>query len=79
MPDMKTLSINGTTYTVVDETARAAANSKEPAGTAAGLLNRTTAVNAADTNYTTYMARGEALFSTETTPSVNGAIAWQYG
>lgn len=41
-------------------------------------LNRTTAVNAADTNYTTYMARGEALFSAETTPSVNGCIAWQY-
>ena len=42
-------------------------------------LNRTTNVNAADSNYTTYMARGEALFSTETTPSVNGCIAWQYG
>lgn len=42
-------------------------------------LNRTTNVNAADTNYTTYMARGEALFSSETTPTVNGCIAWQYG
>lgn len=42
-------------------------------------LNRTNAVNVADSNYTTYMARGEALFSTETTPSVNGCIAWQYG
>ena len=42
-------------------------------------LNRTTNVNASDSNYTTYMARGEALFSTETTPSVNGCIAWQYG
>lgn len=42
-------------------------------------LNRTTNVNAADANYTTYMARGEALFSSETTPSVNGAIAWTYG
>lgn len=41
-------------------------------------LGRTTAVDAADTNYTTYMARGEALFSAETTPSVNGCIAWQY-
>lgn len=41
-------------------------------------LNRTTAVNAADTNYTTYMARGEALFAEETTPTVNGCIAWQY-
>jgi len=42
-------------------------------------LNRTTNVNASDTKYTTYMARGEALFSSETTPSVNGCIAWQYG
>ncbi len=42
-------------------------------------LNRTTNVNAPDSNYTTYMARGEALFSTETTPTVNGCIAWQYG
>lgn len=42
-------------------------------------LNRTTNVNASDSNYTTYMARGEALFSTETTPNINGCIAWQYG
>ena len=42
-------------------------------------LNRTTNVNASDTNYGTYMARGEALFSSETTPSVNGCIAWVYG
>ena len=42
-------------------------------------MNRTTNVDASDTNYTTYMARGEALFSSETTPTVNGCIAWQYG
>lgn len=41
-------------------------------------LNRTNSVNLANTAYTTYMARGEALFATETTPTVNGAIAWQY-
>ena len=41
-------------------------------------LNRTTNVNAADTNYTSYMARGEALFAAETTPTKNGQIAWQY-
>ncbi len=41
-------------------------------------LNRTTNVNEADANYTTYMARGSALFSSETTPSSNGCIAWQY-
>ena len=41
-------------------------------------MNRTTNVNAADTNYTSYMARGEALFAAETTPTKNGQIAWQY-
>ena len=41
-------------------------------------LNRTNAVNVANSDYTTYMARGEALFSSETTPTVNGTIAWQY-
>ena len=43
------------------------------------MLNRTNAVNVANSNYTTYMARGEALFSTETTPTVSGCIAWVYG
>lgn len=42
-------------------------------------LNRTTSVAAADTNYTTYMARGMALVSSDTTPTVNGAICWTYG
>lgn len=41
-------------------------------------MNRTTNVNAADANYTSYMARGEALFAAETTPVANGQIAWQY-
>lgn len=41
-------------------------------------LNRTTAVNAADENYTTYMARGTSLNSAETNPTVNGTIAWTY-
>ena len=41
-------------------------------------LGRTTAVNAADTNYTTLMARGTSLHSSAATPSVNGAICWQY-
>ena len=43
------------------------------------ILNRTNNVNVANTSYTAYMARGEALFSAETTPTVNGCIAWQYG
>ena len=41
-------------------------------------LNRTNAVDVSNSNYTTYMARGEALFSYENTPSANGTIAWQY-
>ena len=42
-------------------------------------LNRTTNVNASDTNYSSYMARGIALSATEQTPSVNGAICLVYG
>ena len=41
-------------------------------------LNRTNAVDFSNSNYTTYMARGEALYSYETTPSANGCIAWTY-
>ena len=41
-------------------------------------LNRTNAVYVSNSNYTTYMARGEALFSYGNTPSANGCIAWQY-
>lgn len=41
-------------------------------------LNRTTAVNEEDSGYTTYMARGEALFTENTVPPVNGTIAWKY-
>ena len=57
------VSLAGTYATPADLTAR---------------LNRSTDVHAADTAYTTYMARGEALFAQETTPTVNGAIAGQY-
>lgn len=42
------------------------------------IVNRTGSVAAANTSYTTLMARGSSLHSAETTPSVNGAIAWQY-
>lgn len=44
-------------------------------------LNRKTSVNVADTNYTTFMARGEALLSaapTEASTIPQGAIAWVY-
>ena len=42
------------------------------------FMNRTTAVNADDTNYTTIMTRGSSLNSTDTTPTVNGTICWTY-
>ena len=41
-------------------------------------VNRSTNVNQGDTNYTILMARGTSLHSTETTPTVNGAICWRY-
>ena len=41
-------------------------------------LGRTTAVTEDDTNYTSYMARGQSLNSADTTPTKNGQIAWQY-
>lgn len=66
----------GTSTTQIATTAFAGAAASAAVNTA---LNRTTAVNAADTNYTTLMARGISLHATETTPSVNGAIAFQYG
>lgn len=46
--------------------------------TATPSLNRTTNLNASDTNYTTLMARGTSLNASDTTPAVNGAIAWTY-
>lgn len=42
----------------------------DPTGTAAGLLNRTTAVNTADTNYTTVMARGFMLMNSTSAEAV---------
>lgn len=41
-------------------------------------LGRATAVTEDDTNYTSYMARGQSLNSAETTPTKNGQIAWHY-
>ena len=55
-----------------------ATGAQGPAGDVGSYLNRTTAVNAADTNYTTYMARGTSLNAEETSPTVNGTIAWHY-
>lgn len=42
------------------------------------LMNRNNAVSQDNTSYGIYMARGEALFLAETTPTINGAIAWWY-
>ena len=42
------------------------------------VINRAESVAAANTSYTTLMARGSSLHNTEASPSVNGAIAWQY-
>ena len=44
-------------------------------------INRTTAVDEADTNYTTLMARGTALYPAGNiaTPTVNGAMHFMYG
>lgn len=41
-------------------------------------LGRATAVTEDDTNYTSYMVRGQSLNAEETTPTKNGQIAWQY-
>ena len=47
-------------------------------GLVTNMINRTTSVDEPDTSYQTYMTRGEALFSSTTSPTANGAIAWQY-
>ena len=73
-----TAKTNAATAQARADAAYSLANGKEASGTAAGLLNRTTAVNVADTNYTTLMARGTSLNSADTAPAVNGAIAWTY-
>ena len=41
-------------------------------------LNRTTTVNTADTNYTTYMARGIALVTSAPSSLTNGCCAFVY-
>ena len=41
-------------------------------------IGRTTAVTEDDTNYTSYMARGQSLNTSDTVPGKNGQIAWVY-
>lgn len=73
-------SFNGRTGTITPQNGdyTAAQVGADPTGTAADLLNRTNAVNVANTSYTTYMARGVSLNKSETNPTVNGTIAWMY-
>ena len=75
-PPYPVTSVNGKTGAV---TVTASDIGAATTGDIHTAINRTNAVNVANSNYTTYMARGEALFSTETTPTVNGCIAWVYG
>ena len=74
-PPYPVTRVNGKTGAVSLTASDIAAATSSDINTA---LNRTNAVNVANSNYTTYMARGEALFSYENTPSANGTIAWQY-
>lgn len=75
MAEMKTLTINGATYEVVDETARTAASAALPkaGGTMTGAL---TAAN--DTAYTTYKVRNAAILSATPSSMTNGTIAFVY-
>lgn len=54
-------------------------NSLITSATLMWFANRQHSAAAADTNYTTLMFRGSSLNAAEVTPTVNGAIAWQYG
>lgn len=74
-PPYPVTSVNGKTGAVTLTASDVGAVTTSDIHTA---INRTNAVNVANSNYTTYMSRGEALFSAETTPTVNGTIAWQY-
>ena len=74
-PPCPVTSVNGHTGAVSLTASDIGAATSSDINTA---LNRTNAVNVSNSNYTTYMARGEALFSYENTPSTNGTIAWKY-
>ena len=48
------------------------------AGTINNMLGRGNSVKESNTSVTSYMVRGEALFTSETNPTENGQIAWTY-
>ena len=66
-------------HTSADSATAGNSNSLITSATLMWFANRTYGAAMAETNYTTLMFRGASLNSTETTPTVNGAIAWQYG
>lgn len=71
-----------TTRTIRNNTATSGAVTADTAlitsNTLRYAINRTTSVAAANTSYTTLMARGMSLHNADTNPSVNGAICWTY-
>lgn len=73
-----TITTRSITNNTATSTALTANTNLITANTLRYLVNRTTSVAAADTSYTTYMARGAALVSSATNPSYNGQITWQY-
>lgn len=48
------------------------------AGTINNMLGRGNSVKESNPSVTSYMVRGEALFTSETNPTENGQIAWTY-
>ena len=82
-PPYPVTSVNGKTGAVTVTASEIGAATTNDIHTA---INRTTAVNEADANYTTLMARGEKLMAKAafdavtdwSTELVNGAIAWGY-
>ena len=71
--DTEVSTLNGYVGSMIDSSIGNRVN-----GLVTNMINRTTSVDEPDTSYQTYMARGEALFSSTTSPTANGAIAWQY-
>ena len=71
--DTEVSTLNGHVGSMIDSSIGNRVN-----GLVTNMINRPTSVDEPDTSYQTYMARGEALFSSTTSPTANGAIAWQY-
>lgn len=72
------VTTRGITNNTSTSTAISASTNLVTANTLRYAINRTSSVAAANTSYGTYMARGIALWASEITPTVNGAIAFLY-